>query len=521
MPENRVPLVKHQYEKWPYPKVPLIAKLHRDSLWQINLEWMAKRLRLEVSPNPRIWIAGCGTFQPYTFSRANPTASILATDLSQASLTIAQKRCRFHRITNVEFAPIDLTNPNTYPNEKFDLIECYGVLMSLSDPGRTLKEFSKRLKPNGILRIMVYTHYGRQRIFQIQQMAKLLGFNLADKKSPKALQSLMAALPETHPLKSTFFDYPDSKNLPGIVDGFLHASDQGFTGERISKLLDEAGFEYGFSYHRPWGDPDFMDKKLGLKERDPAFWLHYLDLWQSLKSNFILCVVPKGSSENRRKLAGGKHPLFDLKAPLEMGHKLRLFKQRILGARLQSRTHEGALKLSGKEVRALIRGIASSPIVGTVLGEDIVNPRPFFHEDSKFPLPSDPWRVEVGKGPNPLYRHLFDAYTFSSDIQKEWESWKAYSRPLEDEENPWGLTPAATFENQKEAIQTWLKTHENQRVVSISEVELIDEAAKLDDLKQFLEGQKGVQMPSERGSQRVLWVLLMSHENLFLEFKAP
>ncbi|MFM8270196.1 MAG: class I SAM-dependent methyltransferase, partial [Pseudomonadota bacterium] len=502
-------------------QVPLLAKLHRDSLWQINWEWIAKRLGREASSNPRIWIAGCGTFQPYTFSRANPRASILATDLSEASLEIAKKRCRVHRIKNVEFAPIDLTNPATYPQEKFDLIECYGVLMSLFDPGKTLKEFAKRLKPNGLLRIMVYTHYGRQRIFQIQKLAKLLGLSLTDKQSPKALQNLMAALPENHPLKSTFFDYPDSKNLPGIVDGFLHASDRGFTGETISKLLDGAGFEFGFCYHRPWGDPDSMEKKLGFKEKDPAFWLHYLDLWQSLKSNFILCVVPKASSQNQRLETRRKHPLFDLSLPLETGHKLRLLRLSLSGAKLQSRTHEESIKLSGKEVRSLIRGQGSSEKVRLVLGEEVVKPRPFFQGEANFPAPTDPWTVELGKGPNPIYRHLFDAYKFSNDIEKEWESWKPHSRPLENEENPWGLTPAATFENRKEEIQTWLKTRKNQKTVPISEGELVDEEAKLESLRRFLEGRKGIKMPSDRVSQRVLWVLLMSHEDLFLEFKAP
>ncbi|NBT59165.1 class I SAM-dependent methyltransferase, partial [bacterium] len=292
MPENRVPRVKDQYERWPYPKVPLVAKLHRDSLWQINLEWMARRLEREVSSEPRIWIAGCGTFQPYLFARANPEASITATDLSEASLKIAQKRCRLQGIRNVAFRSLDLSNPETYPEGPFDLIECYGVLMSLPEPEQVLKEFSKRLKPNGILRLMVYTHYGRQRVFQIQKLAKLLGLGPIHSSHPKVLKNLMASLPETHPLKSTFFDYPDSKNNPGIVDGFLHASDRGFTGEAISKILDEAGFEWGFSYHRPWGDPKGMADKLDLKGFDPAFWLHYLDLWQSLKSNFILCVVP-------------------------------------------------------------------------------------------------------------------------------------------------------------------------------------------------------------------------------------
>lgn len=521
MPENRVPLVKDQYEKWPYPKVPLVAKIHRDSLWQINLEWMARRLGQETSSNPRIWIAGCGTFQPYTFSRANPRAQILATDLSEASLKAAKTRCRLHRIRNVEFAPIDLSDPNAYPNEKFDLIECYGVLMSLPDPGRVLKEFHKRLKPNGILRVMVYTHYGRQRVFQIQKMAKLLGLGPREKSHPKILRDLMAALPENHPLKDTFFDYPDSSNLPGIVDGFLHASDRGFTGEGISKLLDEAGFHFGFCYHRPWGDPQVMENKLALKGMDPAFWLHYLDLWQSLKSNFILCLVPKGELRNQAPQPLKKHPLFNLRERVGVRHKLRLLRQGVLGTKLQSRTHEGKVHLTGREVRALIRGKGDFPRVREVLGEETIQSKPFFGKRLPFPMPVDPWMVEVGRGPNPLYRHLFDAYVFSKDLELEGELWKSYSRPLEGADQPWGLTPAKTLQNQKESIKAWLESRGERKTIPISTAKLKNEEEKLAALKGFLGRQKGVQIPSDRISQRVLWVLLLSHEELFLDFEAP
>jgi len=522
MSENRVPLVKEQYEKFPYPKVPLLAKLHRESLWQINLEWMARRLGREVGPNPRIWIAGCGTFQPYTFARANPKASILATDLSSESLRQAEKRSRFQGIKNVEFAPIDLNDPLTYPNEKFDLIECYGVLMSLPDPAGVLKEFSKRLKPNGILRVMVYTHYGRQRIFQIQKLSKLLGLGPFEKSHPVILRSLMAALPETHPLKSTFFDYPDSKNIPGIVDGFLHASDQGFTGEAVSRLLDEAGFELGFCYHRPWGEPEVMAEKLRIPGKDPAFWLHYLDLWQSLKSNFILCAVPKKGPQSEGKTAVyQKHPLFNLREPVGLRHKLRLLKSGMLGAKLQSRTHEEPIKLSAKEVRALIRGKAETANISDVLGMKAIKPRPFFEKSPRFPEPSDPWIVEIGKGPNPLYRHLFDAFTFSEDLEREWERWKPHTRPLEDSEQPWGLTPAATYENQKELIDDWLRIRGEKKLLPISEARLVGENEKLQALERFLGKQRGVQIPSDRVSQRVLWVLLLSHQEFFLEFEAP
>jgi len=382
--------VQNQYEKWPYPAIPLWAKLKAEDLWQINVEWIAKTLGRGLDRNPRIWIAGCGTFQPYSFSLANPEASLLATDFSETSLKQAKQRCHWHRRRNVEFVRVDLNDETTYPEEKFDFIECYGVLMSLSDPQKTLKAFNQRLKPGGVLRVMVYTHYGRQRIFQIQKLAKLLGLGPSHSKDPNRLKKLIQSLPRSHPLKFTFEEYSDAKTQAGIVDGFLHASDRGFTGEEIANALDEAGFDYGFCFHRPWGTPEEMAKNLNLPKKDPAFWLHYLDLWQSLKSNFIITAVPKGSRDSLSSTYFKKHPLFDRDRALTFSQRWRLFKKQWSGMSLQSRTYLKPLKLKGREVRALLRGEATGEKIQEILGEQRHQAQSFLKEGNVFKKPSDP-----------------------------------------------------------------------------------------------------------------------------------
>lgn len=530
MSQDKVHSVKKQYESWPYPQIPLMAQVRRESLWQINYEWIAQSLGKEVSSHPKIWIAGCGTFQPYVFSLANPRAEILATDLSEASLKKAKKRCAVYRRRNVRFQPLDLSQSKSFPQEKFDLIECYGVLMSLPNPKEVLQGFADRLNPGGILRLMVYPHYGRQRIFHIQKIAKLLGLGPDSSSSPRILQNLMSHVSESNPLKSTFFDYPDSKNLPGIVDGFLHASDRGFSGEEISRLLDETRFEMGFCYHRPWGQPTHMAKELGLEGLDPGFWLHYLDLWQSLKSNFILTLVKSNApvAESSKKFQ--KHPLFDLSEPLGLKYKVRLLKKSILGAKLQSRTHEkGFLQLSPSEFRSLLKGRAETSKAQEVLGRQESCSEPFFKNRVLFPKPSDPWRVGKGLSPNPLYRHLFDAYTFTDDFNRlggnlpdlkvQLAKWAGLSRPLETEERAWGLTPWTTYQKNEEAIQNWLKNRSDQGEVSISQVKLKNEDEKIAELLRFLRRARGIETPKSVEGLRVLWILLMSHDQLFLEFE--
>jgi len=515
--------VQNQYEKWPYPAIPLWAKLRPENLWQINVDWIANALGRKLDQNPSIWIAGCGTFQPYPFSLANPKATILATDFSKASLEKAQTRCRWHRRKNVKFDWVDLNDEATYPNEKFDFIECYGVLMSLKNPEKTLKAFHQRLKPGGILRLMVYTHYGRQRIFQIQKLAKLLGLGPYESHHPSLLKKLILSLSDFHPLKFTFLDYSDAKTQEGIVDGFLHASDRGFTGEEISAALDTAGFEYGFTFHRPWGNPEKMAKDLNLPGKDPAFWLHYLDLWQSLKSNFILCVVPKGQQSPRESSSLKKHPLFDLGGDLPLTQRWRLFKKKWRGVSLQSRTHANPINLKGQEVRSLLKGEAVSENTQEILGGFKHFSQSFFTTNRSFELPSDPWKVSLGKSPNPLYRHLFDAYESEEEnLEKTLSLWESFERPLEDEEIPWGLTPGETYRKNSTQIKEWLSQRQNpQELFPLSEVRLKQENQKLQDLKAFLQKTKGVVVPTEKASLRMLWILLLSSDQLFLEFEAP
>ena len=530
MSEKNVHFVKKQYEQWPYPQIPWMAQVRPESLWQINYEWVAQTLGKPASSHPRIWIAGCGTFQPYVFSQANPKASILATDLSESSLKKAENRCALYRRKNVEFRTLDLSKSAAFPNEKFDWIECYGVLMCLPNPEEVLREFGARLNPNGILRLMVYPHYGRQRIFQVQKIAKLLGLGPEEEPHPKVLKRLMSVLPENHPLKSAFFDYPDSNNLPGIVDGFLHASDRGFTGEEISKMLDQSGFDLGFCYHRPWGQPEGMAQKLRLEGFDPAFWLHYLDLWQSLKSNFILTLVKKNSPSFSSEKVSSKHTLFDWEEPLGLKHRLRMIKKSLIGGKVQSRTHEeGFLKLSAAEYRNLLRGRTETSQSAEILGRNRKVPKSFFSKSGSFPKPSDPWKVQIGKTPNPIYRHLFDAYTFSRDfvgqggvlptLKEEIARWAEHSRPLETEDHPWGLTPCATYQENGAMIEDWLSKKAVQREVPISEAKLTHEKEKISELLTFLSQISGVKVPKTEVELRILWILLMSHDQLFLEFE--
>lgn len=523
--------VADQYEAWPYPNISYFARVPKEQLWQINYAWLASRAGQKAAiESPRIWIAGCGTFQPYVFSQANPNAKILATDISQASLSIAKKRCVLHGNRNIQFKQVDLSDENSMPTEKFDLIECYGVLMCLADPAKALKAMVARLKPTGILRLMVYPHYGRQRIFQIQRMAKLLGLNHQEEAAPLKLYEFMKRLPEEHPLNYAFFSYQDSKTEEGIVDAFLHAKDRAFTGIEISQLVDEAGLDLAYCMHRPWGQPRLMAERLGLLKHDPALWLHYLDLWQSLKTNFILVTVPK-DREAETDTQAIKHPLFSLgNSALKPRDKARLLRMAFFGTKLESRTHEKPIGLSGKDVRNLLVGNTES-----LDSADEVLPRcaepilgPLFQGTSKSITANSHFSVRLGEEtPNPLYAYLFDAFTFQDQwnpllneplgsLREQIRTWRRFANPMEDDVHRFGLTPFGTYEAFPEEVDRVASRFPSLRVGTFNDLHLQDECQKFGQIHQFLK-ESGFQSPAEEDAMRELWFLLFSYKDLFVK----
>lgn len=142
--------VKGHYETYPYPSYPLFVQGRWSDLARVDLKKWGVHSR-----SPTLWIAGCGTIAPLMFGRRNPSAQILATDLSQKSLRISRQRCFIYGIHNIEFMQEDLLT-STREN-KFDAIDAYGVIHHTPEPARALEVLVQGLKPGGILRLMVYS----------------------------------------------------------------------------------------------------------------------------------------------------------------------------------------------------------------------------------------------------------------------------------------------------------------------------------------------------------------------------
>lgn len=520
--------MRAQYEAWPYPQLPLLGTLPSTHPWELHAGWLWDRCGSGAAPRqPRIWIAGCGTFQPYTFAVANPHAEIVATDLSATSLAIARRRCLLHGKKRVRFAGVDLDDESTWPDGTFDLIECYGVLMNCADPAATLRGLRERLTARGVLRLMVYPHWSRARVFQLQRLARLLGLTAADRAHPRALRTFVSRLPKSHPLRFAFTSYADSRNDAGVVDGFLHGGDRGFTAFQLGGLLRDAGLAPAYWFHRPWARPDTMAQRLHLAGRSQSFVLAYLDLWQELRGNFVVCARRTDAPERvvqplspHPQFAGDGHGL---------RHRLRLGRLSLVGGSLPTRTGEAEVALRPRDVRALARGAAPAHLAacGVLLGGDHASRLPA-HEDfaAEAAFLAHAGSLRTGRrAPNPLFAHLFAAFELAQrhpelglpDLEGQMGRWLPWADPLEERPIVFGLTPYGTCQRFRVNVREHLAREDLAVAPDWSAVRLRHDASALQQMRRLL-GSAG-ELPAiarPDAALRELFVLLHTHDSLFV-----
>ncbi|HNN96007.1 MAG TPA: methyltransferase domain-containing protein, partial [Pseudomonadota bacterium] len=158
--------VRAQYEASPFPR------------WQAQPNWLPgqgdrSQLRLLPAlvqhPAPRILVAGCGTGKhPIATAMSYPQAEVLAIDLSLSSLAYAQRKSDELGLRNLRFVRADLLSCAEL-GMHFDAVESMGVLHHLADPRRGLRALLGVLKPQGWLRLGLYSATARRDITALRQ----------------------------------------------------------------------------------------------------------------------------------------------------------------------------------------------------------------------------------------------------------------------------------------------------------------------------------------------------------------
>jgi Flp pilus assembly protein TadD/2-polyprenyl-3-methyl-5-hydroxy-6-metoxy-1,4-benzoquinol methylase len=262
--------VRQQYEEHPYPRWTETPTLPGGTLQTVLLGLFPFLASADVRwPDaPDILIAGCGTgLHSMITAQRFPDASILAVDLSLASLAHALRRTREAGVGNLEYAQADiLALPDT--GRRFDVIESSGVLHHMEDPLEGWARLVEMLRPGGFMKIGLYSEQGRKPVVAARQFIRAQDFAGTDEGIREARQAIMD-LPADH-LARRVLKRPDFYATSACRDLLFHVQEHRFELDQIDAMLKQLRLEFvGFElagalakkeYRRRYpDDPDMRD----------------------------------------------------------------------------------------------------------------------------------------------------------------------------------------------------------------------------------------------------------------------
>jgi 2-polyprenyl-3-methyl-5-hydroxy-6-metoxy-1,4-benzoquinol methylase len=252
--------VRAQYEENPYPR------------W-VRTQTVFTKEELQLSRNPRILVAGCGTGQNAIVTALRfAGASVLAIDFSSTSLGYAQRKTNELGLKNIEYRRADLLSLGGY-GERFDLIECSGVLHHLEDPAEGLRILAALRKPGGLMRVGLYSQLGRRQILHARRLIAARGF----KADLEGIRACRAALRDD-PQFAQIVRNEDFYSASGCRDLLFHVHEHNFTLAQVEAMLARLGLRFlRFEF------PDSGETQLRFKNK---FREETLGNWNAFEQEF-------------------------------------------------------------------------------------------------------------------------------------------------------------------------------------------------------------------------------------------
>ncbi|WP_240951605.1 MULTISPECIES: class I SAM-dependent methyltransferase [unclassified Prochlorococcus] len=239
--------VQNMYEENPYPRyrhadhtdeslAQNISKAIGKESTKTNLPF-AEALTRNHS-KPKVLIAGCGTGNQVINASRYKNAQITAIDLSSSSLAYAIRKVKCYGMNNVKFRKMDLLDAANL-NEKFDIIECGGVLHHMDDPAKGLSALNQQLKSGGYIKLGLYSDIARQDIVNARNQIKQLGVKSTEDGIKKFRQQILRGeFKELINLPNFGLDF---YSLSECRDLCFHVQEHRFTTLLLEEYLDAEG----------------------------------------------------------------------------------------------------------------------------------------------------------------------------------------------------------------------------------------------------------------------------------------
>ena len=241
-------MVRAQYEENPYPRwLRTQTRFDAAPLTTIVHELFPAAGVPASTDAAHILVAGCGTGQnAIGAAKRFSDASVVAIDLSRASLAYATRKTRELGIATIDYRQADILALGAFA-ERFDLVEASGVLHHMADPFAGWSVLAGLVKPGGFMRIGLYSEHGRRAIVHAREFIARHGFQ----PTPDGIRRCRAALLEAKDdaLLASVTRNEDFYSMSGCRDLLFHAQEHRFTLRQIAAMIDELGLRFlGFEF---------------------------------------------------------------------------------------------------------------------------------------------------------------------------------------------------------------------------------------------------------------------------------
>ncbi len=265
--------VQDQYENYPYPRWRYISDVTKHKLT------IESAIKAETSPNLninfpnkrqyKILIAGCGTGQQVLSAIRYKNANITAIDLSSSSLSYAKRKSIEYGVSNIRFIQMDINNLELL-NEKFDLIECSGVLHHMKDPQLGLNKLVNSLATGGYIKLGLYSQLARRDIEKARSIIKKKGYGNSKDEVCRFRNDLKN---KKHPEIYSINEWPDFYSTSMCIDLCFHIQEHRFTINQLRELLDNSGLSFsGFVLPRAIKDSYSINNKDDPFQLNLIYW---------------------------------------------------------------------------------------------------------------------------------------------------------------------------------------------------------------------------------------------------------
>jgi ubiquinone/menaquinone biosynthesis C-methylase UbiE len=248
IPSNEQHDVKAQYERFPYPQWEnLDIKTPIEYGLALKHQYPNANLPNYIfSNNLNILVAGCGTGRHAINAACYfKNVNIIALDICKNSLAYAKFKADEFGVDNIDFKLADLAKLD-HLDHKFDVIECSGVLHHIKHYKKSLNNLLSNLKPNGLIKISLYSERARKPVITIRDLFKRNETELNEHKIRIARQAIM----QSESLENTkgVLNSDDFYSMSGTVDLLFHQFEKHFTPLSLKSLCKSHNLDWlGFS----------------------------------------------------------------------------------------------------------------------------------------------------------------------------------------------------------------------------------------------------------------------------------